>query len=119
MVMIGERRLLWTVFLQAITDASKEPSKTEGGQQRNISLSARQALHWIAVPNATWDLYTTLLDMDGDRLRKSIISAAWESTSAPAWSAEERRFFRLRYAWAQSADLFRGGFPEEIDDEND
>lgn len=115
--MIGERRLLWTVFLQAITDASKEPSKTEGKEQRNISLTARQALHWIVVPSTTWDLYTTLLDMDGDRLRKSIISAAWEPKSDPAWSAEERRFFRLRYAWAQSAGLFRGGFPKEIDDD--
>lgn len=117
--MSGESRLLWSVFLQAINDASLPPSKTEAREERNINTPARRALHWIVVPSPTWELYATLLDMDPERMRKRLISAAWETRSDPRWTDEERRNFRLRYAWAQSEGLFEASYPKEIDDEND
>lgn len=90
-------RLLISVILQAIRDASQMPGNHEVEHRENLNPQARIALRWLFSGDAEFDGYCALLGIDPGCMRSALLNS---DAANGLLSPVRPRWLRQRATWA-------------------
>lgn len=86
-------RLLTSIIVQAVRDASLPISAEERHQHKNLSVRAREGLRFLFHPDSVVSAYARLIGSSADAIRKGLLTA-----EGGAMPDVQRRALRMRHA---------------------
>ena len=89
--------LLAAVIAQAIRDAAIKPSDDERKHRRN-SRHAYRAIKFLFKKNAIFDLYASLIGLNGDSIRAALLGNS-DLGKQSLFTEQQRRIIKVRHIW--------------------